>query len=67
MKKFTPKSPDPYLNEDADMGLARFGHLNALKASVSENVFADNATAITGGLTPGDLYSTVTGEVRVVV
>ena len=67
MKKFTPQSPDPYLNEGTDMGLAKFGHLNALKASVSENVFADNATAITGGLTPGDLYSTVTGEVRVVV
>lgn len=67
MKKFTPQSPDPYLNEDSDMGLARFGHLNALKASVSENVYADNATALAGGLTVGDLYSTATGEVRVVV
>jgi len=67
MKKFTPVSPDPNIKEDSDMGLARFGHLNAFIASVSENVFADNATALAGGLTAGDLYSTATGEVRVVV
>jgi hypothetical protein len=30
-------------------------------------VFADNAAAILGGISVGDQYRTVTGEVRVVV
>ena len=28
--KFVPLSPDPYLNEGADMSLAKFGHLNTI-------------------------------------
>jgi hypothetical protein len=30
-------------------------------------VYADNATAVTGGLAVGYLYQTTTGEVRIVV
>jgi hypothetical protein len=30
-------------------------------------IYADNATAVTGGLTIGYLYKTATGEVRIVV
>ena len=65
MVKFYPVSPDPYLNKDTDMAPAKFGHLNALLANVRRE-FANNADAITGGLKPGELYSTPTGEVRIV-
>jgi chaperonin cofactor prefoldin len=34
---------------------------------IADNVFADNAAAIAGGLAVGTLYSTATGEVRIVV
>lgn len=69
MKKFTPKSPDPHLKKDADMAPAKFGHLNALVSALqgaSDNVYADNAAALAGGLEPGDFYRTATGEVKVV-
>lgn len=69
MKKFTPKSPDPHLRKDADMAPAKFGHLNeivkALKGA-EENVYPDNATALTEGLKPGDFYRDDFGVVRVV-
>jgi hypothetical protein len=70
MEKFIPQSPDPYLNEDADMHLAKFGHLNAMLLLVNaakNNVYADNTAALAGGLEVGDVYSTATGEVRIVV
>jgi len=35
--------------------------------SIGANVYADNAAALLGGLVAGELYSTVTGEVRIVV
>jgi predicted nucleic acid-binding Zn-ribbon protein len=34
---------------------------------IADNVFADNAAAITGGLAVGTLYSTAAGAVRIVV
>jgi len=34
---------------------------------ITDNVFADNAAAIAGGLAVGALYSTATGAVRIVV
>jgi chaperonin cofactor prefoldin len=34
---------------------------------ITDNVYADNAAALAGGLTAGTLYSTATGEVRIVV
>lgn len=34
---------------------------------ITDNVFADNAAAIAGGLAVGTLYSTATGEIRIVV
>lgn len=77
MEHFTPQSPDPDLNKDSDMSLAKFGHLNkivdavsALETSVSaaeNNTYADNAAALAGGLAVGTLYSTASGEVRIVV
>jgi hypothetical protein len=30
INKFTPLSPDPFLNNDPDMSLAKFGHINAI-------------------------------------
>jgi predicted nucleic acid-binding Zn-ribbon protein len=34
---------------------------------ITDNVFADNAAAIVGSLAVGTLYSTPTGEIRIVV
>jgi len=70
MEKFIPQSPDPYLKKDADMSLAKFGHINAMLLLINEvrdNVYADNVAALAGGLEIGDVYSTVAGEVRIVV
>ena len=65
MVKFVAVSPDPYLKTENDMAPAKFGHLNALLANIRRE-FSDNATAIAGGLKQGELYSTPTGEVRIV-
>lgn len=35
--------------------------------SITDNVYADNAAALAGSLEVGQLYSTATGEIRVVV
>jgi len=77
MNKFRPLSPDPFIIKDADMALAKFGHLNAiideLNATIASlqagftNVYATNAAALAGGLTPGTLYRTATGELRIVI
>jgi len=70
MEKFVPKSPDKFLRKDADMSLAKFGHINELVRKFNEirdNVYANNAAALAAGLEVGTLYSTATGEVRVVV
>jgi hypothetical protein len=70
MENFVPKSPDKFLRKDADMSLAKFGHLNELVRKFNEitnNVYANNAAALAAGLEVGTLYSTATGEVRVVV
>jgi hypothetical protein len=39
----------------------------ALNAAQSNGVFANNAAAVAGGLVIGQVYQTVTGELRVVV
>jgi hypothetical protein len=65
MVKFVPVSPDPYLKNENDMAPAKFGHLNALLANIRRE-YANNAAAIAGGLKVGELYSTPTGEVRIV-
>jgi hypothetical protein len=65
MVKFYPVSPDPYLKAENDMAPAKFGHLNALLANIRRE-HANNAAAIAGGLKVGELYSTPTGEVRIV-
>ena len=70
LDKFIPQSPDKFLRKDEDMHLAKFGHLNELVRKVNEitnNVYADNAAAVAAGLKVGTLYSTATGEVRIVV
>jgi hypothetical protein len=65
MVKFVAVSPDPYLKTENDMAPAKFGHLNALLANVRRE-YANNGAAIAGGLKQGELYSTPTGEVRIV-
>ena len=39
----------------------------ALNAAQSAGVFANNAAAVAGGLAIGQVYQTVTGELRMVV
>ena len=60
-----------YFAKPSDSNVARYGHVNALAEAtldaVKNNVYADNAAALAGGLVAGELYSTATGEVRVVV
>jgi hypothetical protein len=65
MVKFIAISPDPYLKTDNDMAPAKFGHLNALLANIRRE-YADNAAACAAGLKVGELYSTPSGEVRIV-
>lgn len=77
MEKFVPQSPDPFLNKDEDMSLAKFGHINAivdelnvttaLALAAKNNVYTNNALAILGGLSVGDVYSTPSGEVKIVI
>lgn len=67
LKKFIPKSNDPYLKNDADMHLAKFGHINFLLEQLNDNVYADDAAAKAAGLKEGDLYRTATGSVQVVL
>lgn len=65
-EKFEILSPDPYLLENEDMGLAKFGHINYLLRQMNNNVYADNAAAKLGGLKKGDLYRTSTGSIHIV-
>lgn len=53
MDKFIPQSPDKLLKKDADMSLAKFGHINAIVDQVTANEASilANTTAITGILT----------------
>jgi hypothetical protein len=79
MEKFVPQSPDPFLNKDEDMSLAKFGHINAIVdelngsnsfanfvTQITNNTYANNAAALTGGLVAGDYYKTSTGSIQVV-
>ena len=43
MEKFIPQSPDKFLKKDADMSLAKFGHLNAIVDQVTANETAITA------------------------
>lgn len=71
-----------YFKKDSDATEAKIGHVNAaleyttefaqaqvatLVASIGSNVYANNTDALNGGLQVGELYSTATGEVRIVV
>tara|TARA_R110002020_G_scaffold115034_1_gene264548 strand:- start:414 stop:638 length:225 start_codon:yes stop_codon:yes gene_type:complete len=59
--QFIPQSDDPFLTTEAAMSLAKFGHINFLLSQLNDNLFADNAAAIAGGLQPGDLYRSNAG------
>ena len=65
-KQFIPQSPDPYLNNEAEMSLIKFGHMNFILEQCNKNVYANNAAAITGGLSAGDFYRTSTGQLFIV-
>jgi hypothetical protein len=70
MKKIDILNLSKYLRRTGDNKLARVGHVNyALDVTnqITTNVFANNLAALAGGLTVGTLYSTASGEVRVVV
>lgn len=60
-----------YFIKSSDSQVARYGHVNALAdatlGAAKTNIYPDNTAALGGGLKPGDLYSTSTGEVRIVV
>ena len=51
LKHFKPLQPDPYIIEQADMGLVKFGHLNAVIDYLSDSNITDstNVTSTTTG------------------
>jgi hypothetical protein len=70
MRKIDILNLSKYLRRKGDNKLARVGHVNyalGVTNQITTNVFASNAAAVAAGLEVGTLYSTITGEVRVVV
>lgn len=57
MNKFKPQSPDPFLKKDADMSLAKFGHLNAIvdeittMANIYVPISVNSSTTVNGTIT----------------
>lgn len=49
MKYFTPKSPDPFIKKDADMSIAKFGHLNAIVNELNQFHLNQTIAAFAGG------------------
>jgi hypothetical protein len=66
-QKFIPQSPDEFLTSESQMSLIKFGHINFLLNQVNNNVYANNAAALAGGLKVGDFYRTTTGQVFIVI
>jgi hypothetical protein len=66
-QKFIPQSPDEFLTSESEMSLIKFGHINFLLNQVNNNVYANNAAALAGGLKKGDFYRTTTGQVFIVI
>lgn len=52
-----------YLEQARNPGTAVFNTVNVLGLST----YADNASAVAGGLSEGDVYKTATGELRIVI
>jgi len=53
--------------EEVNAATAMASATAAVLAAAATNVYADNADALLGGLSVGTMYSTATGEVRIVV
>lgn len=57
INKFVPSSPDLFLNDDPDMSLAKFGHINAIvnelntKAAAITTANVTQSSSITSGVT----------------
>lgn len=61
INKFVPLSPDPYLNTDADMSLAKFGHINSIVDFLENALKLATSGPITATLTPiVDAYGNIT-------
>lgn len=52
-----------YLQQIQNPGTAVFSTLNLLNLPI----YADNASAVTGGLAINDVYKTATGELKIVI
>jgi hypothetical protein len=48
LNKFVPLSPDPFLNNDPDMSLAKFGHLNSVVDYVNSTLYGFSRIENTG-------------------
>lgn len=61
INKFVPLSPDPYLNTDADMSLAKFGHINSIVDYLADSLKLATTGPLTATLTPiVDAYGNLT-------
>lgn len=66
-EKFIPQSPDPYLNNEAEMSVTKFGHINFLLNQCNNNVYGSNSAALAGGLKKGDFYRNGDGQIFIVI
>jgi len=66
-QQFIPQSPDPYLSNESEMSLIKFGHINFLLNQCNNNVYANNTAALTAGLKVGDFYRNSDGQVFIVI
>lgn len=66
-QKFIPQSPDPYLNNETEMSLIKFGHLNFILDQCNKNEFANNNDALENGLKKGDFYHNADGQLFIVI
>jgi hypothetical protein len=64
INKFVPSSPDLFLNDDPDMSLAKFGHINAIVNEVNKvtgnTAVVTQTTAITSGVTINSYAGVIT-------
>ena len=66
INKFVPSSPDLFLNDDPDMSLAKFGHINAIVNEVNKVTGNTAVVTQTTGITSGVTINSYAGVITTV-
>lgn len=66
INKFVPSSPDLFLNDDPDMSLAKFGHINAIVNEVNKVTGNTAVVTQTTGITSGVTINSYAGIITTV-